>query len=61
MEKGEGSSSSAAAVAGATVSAADLKKDNGSSILTKDQRIEKVMVIQAVDDCSEIRYDVPLN
>jgi hypothetical protein len=44
MEKGEGSSSSAATVvAGASVAAADHKKDNGSSILTKDQRIEKVL------------------
>lgn len=43
MEKGESSSSSAATVvAGASLPVADHKKDNGSSILTKDQRIEKV-------------------
>lgn len=46
MEKGESSSSSAATVvAGASLSVADHKKDNGSSILTKDQRIEKVSLI----------------
>jgi hypothetical protein len=59
MDKGEGSSSSAATVvAGASVAAADHKKDNGSSILTKDQRIEKVVS----DSChclNKIRHESP--